>query len=295
MERLGALQARITSIAELGQVVSAMRALAAARMQQAADRLDGARRYAEIVGAALAQGLALAGDLVSTPPPKPQLRALLLFTAEHGFVGGYAEQLARAAQAERPDRLYVAGTRGMRALAESGGVPDWTMAMTAHAAGIAEMARQLTAELAARFQAGEFLRLDVMGGKLESGGRWRVDCAPLLPRPPPALPARNAPLIHLPPGDLLTRLVEETLLADIAAAAAEALAAENAARLQAMSAAADNIDRRLDDLRGRERTLRQEQITEELLDILNGTEALKRTPPSKTAIAPDHPAGGSRT
>ncbi len=275
MERLGVLRARIASVAQLQEVVGAMRSLAGLRMQQAADLLDGSRCYADIVAGALSQALLVAGE---TTPPRPHPRtALLLFSAEHGFVGSYAETLAHAAAAAPV--VYAVGTRGARALAELDRPPAWAAAMTPHAAGIPALARRLAAEIGRRLQDGEFTRLDVTFGRLEEGGRWRVVTEPLLPpdfsrfRPPPARPP---PLHHLPADDLLAGLVEESLLADLVRAATEALAAENAARLQAMTTAADNIERKLDDLKARERVLRQEQITEELLDVLGGAEALSR-------------------
>jgi F-type H+-transporting ATPase subunit gamma len=275
MERLGVLRTRIGSIAQLHEVVGAMRSLAAVRMQQAADTLAGARRYADIVAAGLSQALLLAGE---TAPACARARpALLLFSAEHGFVGGYAESLARAAVSA--PLVYAVGTRGARALAELGRPPAWATVMTPHAAGIPALARHLAGEIGTRLQAGEFTRLDVMFARLEEGGRWRIVTEAMLPpdfsrfRPPPA---KLLPLHHLPAAELLSGLVAEYLLADLVRAATEALAAENAARLQAMTTAADNIDRKLDELRAQERVLRQEQITEELLDVLGGAEALSR-------------------
>ena len=51
----------------------------------------------------------------------------------------------------------------------------------------------------------------------------------------------------------------------------ESFASENAARLETMSAARRNIDEVLERLTARERQLRQESITAELLDIAAGS------------------------
>jgi F-type H+-transporting ATPase subunit gamma len=51
----------------------------------------------------------------------------------------------------------------------------------------------------------------------------------------------------------------------------ESFASENAARLETMSAARRNIDEVLERLTARERQLRQEAITAELLDIVAGS------------------------
>jgi F-type H+-transporting ATPase subunit gamma len=56
----------------------------------------------------------------------------------------------------------------------------------------------------------------------------------------------------------------------------EALASENGARLRLMEAADQNIADKLNTLSRRERQLRWETITSELLEIISGTEAVRR-------------------
>ena len=276
MERIGTIKARIDSVAQLQNVVAAMRSMAAMRIQQANEMLGGARRYADIIAAALSQALMLAGD-TGAGPARTARRALLVFSAEHGFVGGYAEALAEAAAATAPDVLLAVGGKGAQSLAEAGRAPDWGLPMASHAGGLPDVARRVADEVVRRLAAGDFTHLEVMFGQVRNGARWRITRQALLP---PDLgrfrtgSAANAPLHHLPAPDLLDRIVEEHLLADLVLAAAEALAAENAARLEAMTAAGDNIERKLDALRAQERVLRQEQITEELLDVINGAELL---------------------
>lgn len=270
MERLPVVQARLAGIGQLREVVAAMRSLAGLRLQQAQAMLGGARRYADTVTAALAQALLLAGDAAPTTrqddPP-----ALLLFTAEHGFVGGYTDALTRAALDSGAAPLLVVGSRGARALAEAGRPPDWSLPAASHAGGVAALARRLAAELGTRLMAGGLSRLDLMFAAVAEGGGWAVRRRSLLPPDSVRPPAGRLPPLHtLPAAELLTRMVGEHLLAALAAAAAEALAAENAARLQAMVAAHDNIERKLATLRQQEQILRQEQITEELLDVIGG-------------------------
>jgi F-type H+-transporting ATPase subunit gamma len=52
------------------------------------------------------------------------------------------------------------------------------------------------------------------------------------------------------------------------------LAEENQIRLGVLSAASQNITDKLEELRRKERTLRQETITTELLDVVVGAEAV---------------------
>jgi F-type H+-transporting ATPase subunit gamma len=53
----------------------------------------------------------------------------------------------------------------------------------------------------------------------------------------------------------------------------ESFASENAARLAAMQSARDKLEKRLSELQDRQWRLRQEQITEELLEIVTDADA----------------------
>jgi len=74
---------------------------------------------------------------------------------------------------------------------------------------------------------------------------------------------------------LFSSLIRQYLFVSLYRAFAESLASENASRLAAMQSAERNIDERLTELEGRFHQQRQSTITEELLDILSGFEALK--------------------
>jgi F-type H+-transporting ATPase subunit gamma len=70
-------------------------------------------------------------------------------------------------------------------------------------------------------------------------------------------------------------LVRQYLFVALFQAFAESLASENASRLAAMQAAENNIEEKIDDLYGRYHRRRQAAITEELLDVISGFEALE--------------------
>ena len=73
---------------------------------------------------------------------------------------------------------------------------------------------------------------------------------------------------------LFASLIREFFHTALFQAAAESLASENASRLASMHAAERNIEDRLEELNMHFRMLRQQSITEELLDITSGFEAL---------------------
>ncbi len=88
-------------------------------------------------------------------------------------------------------------------------------------------------------------------------------------------PSRSLPQFSLPAPTLFAALVRNLLFATLYRAAAEALVTENAARLARMQQAERSVDDRLDALRAETRTVRQSEITTELLDVIVGFEALK--------------------
>jgi F-type H+-transporting ATPase subunit gamma len=96
VSRATVLRARTASIAELSRVVTAMRSLAAAQVQDAERALPGIRRCAEIVGGAIARTRLLL-DASTAPldvPPR-----LVVVCSERGFVGGFNERLIDRAAA----------------------------------------------------------------------------------------------------------------------------------------------------------------------------------------------------
>jgi len=79
--------------------------------------------------------------------------------------------------------------------------------------------------------------------------------------------ASHTRLISLPPASLLTQLAEEYVFAEVCEALTLSLAAENEARMRAMTAAKSNVSTMLDDLVARSRQLRQEEITNEIIEL----------------------------
>lgn len=87
-------------------------------------------------------------------------------------------------------------------------------------------------------------------------------------------PGRCLPVTGLTPETLFTHLLYQYLYVSFFRALAQSLASENAARLMAMQAAEKNILEREEELSASFREQRQANITNELLDIISGFEAL---------------------
>jgi len=278
MMRLAEIEAHIAGMHELSNIVAAMRSLASMRMQEAQTALPGIRSFAEAVAAGIADARLLIADDGTPSPAAKAPRALILFTAEHGFIGGFNERLLEAAKATLAvdDLLVVLGSRGAALAAERGHAPAWIQPMATRSAAAPGVARRLSSELYRRIALGELGRVDMIFCRHNRGSLAPIERRSLLPIDMAARtdkPLGYPPLHNLEPHILYERLLAEYVFAILTEATVEAIAAENAARLAAMSAAHDNVSRKLEALYRDARYARQTEITTEVLDIVTGAEA----------------------
>jgi F-type H+-transporting ATPase subunit gamma len=270
MEDLSRIEARLTSIAELSELVGALRSMAASRAREAQEASQGTKHYAAIVERAIRDIAPLVGAPGAAEAAVP---VLLVIASENGFVGGFNMRVLDRALEERREgeRLFVVGRRGQIAAAEREVDPDDGVAMSTRKDGVTPLARRV----AKRIAGATAVRL--VSARWLSGASHRIEVRKVLPLDLPhevGFSRLDAPLHHLPPGELLDGLAQEYLFAEIADALMESLASENAARLRTMDAASRNIDERLERLKREERAARQEQTTSDMLDVVTGAEAI---------------------
>jgi F-type H+-transporting ATPase subunit gamma len=271
MSALADTEARLSSIGKLRTVVSAMSGIAAAHSQQARALLAGFEAYAGVVAEGLAEAVSLAAA-EGKPDGEARGRAVVVFGAEHGFAGDFSGRVLARAGHDPADALFLVGARA-QAAAEQRRIPvAWRAPMASQASGLAATARAVADGLYEGVLAGRFARADVVFAR-PTGGGYEVIRRSILPLDLAALkvrPRAAAPLLNLPAGRLLEGLVGEYVFAELALAALDSFASENAARLATMQSARFNIDRKLEALTGLERSLRQEEITAEVQEIVAG-------------------------
>jgi len=272
------LHARRHHVSQLGNVVKAMRGVAAARAQQSRNNLQNVRLYAEVVAQSMAQVLAIAPDASAMAAGHDGGLALLLFCAEHGFAGAFSERILDAATNAPTARiLLIVGTRGARLATARGWQLPWCTPMVSHLASAGALADRISAELYRRVHAGGVIRVDVVHAQPHGSTGIQVVRRPLLPLDYSRFSHAGAtppPLLNLPPRLLMQRLTAEYVFAQLNEAIICSYATENAARLQTMTAARDNISHRLDSLSREERLARQAEITAEIIELAEGAEAL---------------------
>lgn len=279
MTRLAEIEAHISNMSELLDIVGAMRSLAGMRMQEAQRTLPGIRQYAEAIASGIADTLLLMKEPEPAPRKVQERLALVLCTAEHGFVGGFNERLFEAAQAvlSPSDALFVLGTRGAALADERGSPASWTHPMATRGAAVPETIQRLSPELYRRIARGEIARVEVIYARYCQGSAESIerrlllplDLASLRPKQP-----RQPPLHNLEPVALHERLMVEYVFAVLTETAVESIASENAARFAAMESAYGNVSKKLEQLHQNARQARQSEITTELLELVAAARAL---------------------
>jgi F-type H+-transporting ATPase subunit gamma len=276
-DRLADVGARIAGIRQLGAVVNAMRGIAAARVQQARGQLEAVDRYATTIAAAIGRVLALDPATPSASSKNSGRLALVLFCAEQGFAGAFSD---RVLDSVRPDlatsEVFLIGTRGTVAAAEKGVTLSWTSAMPSHSPGIPKLADVISEALYGRIAKGQIDRLDAVFSEARQGRSTHVERRRLFPFDMQQFPQpadSGPPLLNLAPSQLLGALTADYLHAQLCNAALHAFAAENQARMEAMAAARNQIERQLVSLQATQRMIRQEEITEEIIELAAGETA----------------------
>lgn len=270
------IKARIGNIDQIEAVVGAMRALAAAHEHEATRHLDAIREQAATVADAMARALSL---LPGPTPPFPAQGDLpgrhlrIVVGAAQGFSGTYNEQIVTAATASEtgdpPDDFILIGVRCITELHGRGITPVWSANMAAHAAEVPHLANHVVDAVFGLIAGGDTTRVSIVSGEPAAGAHL-VRETQLMPMDFGQITTSRAsevPLITLPPQILMARLVEEYVFTEICEALMLGFAAENDARLRAMSRAKTNVARIAADLRTQFTQAMQEQTTTEILEL----------------------------
>lgn len=276
-ERLADISARIDGIRQLGAVVNAMRGIAAARAQQARSQLIAVDAYAATIAVAIGRTLALFPSGRPDGTRRPSRPAFVLFCAEQGFAGAFSERILDAVGTDlTTSDVFLIGTRGGAVAAERGVAAHWKSPLPSHSTGVPKLADRVAEALYSRIATGEIDRLDAIYSEWRPSRGTHVNRRRLFPfdlAQFPHPPDANVPLLNLAPEALLSELTADYLHAQLCNAALHAFAAENEARMEAMAAAHNQIKRQLSALSTRQQSVRQEEITAEIIELAAGETA----------------------
>jgi F-type H+-transporting ATPase subunit gamma len=301
------LRTRIRSISNLSQVTRAMEMVAASRMRRAQEQVTASRPYAAKAWELLTQLVAqravvdLPTALLTDRDPIRNV-VVILITGDRGLAGGYNGAMVRAAtqflhsKEGVEQRLITVGRKGRDAMlragftidAEFGDLPDrpgesdvtpiarlatdgfLSGASDAVYIGYTDFVNVLRQQPWVR----QLLPLhpDALSNAVGDERQQPVMASFLRDTPPPLAGGYS----YEPATDsLLEQVVRRFVELQIYQAVVESLASEHAARMVAMRNATDNANDLLKDLTMTYNKVRQQSITEEMLDIAGGAEALR--------------------
>ncbi len=291
METIDALRRKIEVSQQLREVVKTMKTLAAVSIRQYDKAVTSLRQYDLTVLLGLQIVMRGHREQNNQPRPSPGRRlGAIVFGSELGMCGQFNEVVVSHAL-ERCRELPVAGkdlaviavgARGLSRLEEAGVQVEASFAMPGAVSGITSRVQELLLKIEAWQCPGGVDRVMLFHQQPVPGGLYRPQTVPLLPVDLDWLaslgqkpwPSRVLPTFTMAHPRLVYALLGQYLFVSLYRALAESLASENAARLAAMQAAEKNIEDRLRELSLQYNQLRQSTITEELLDIVAGFEAL---------------------
>ena len=223
-ERLRDVQTRVHSVQQLSAVITAMRGIAAARSREAQASLEGIRAYAGVVATAIGRALALQPVSRTEPPASAHgAHAVVALCAEQGFAGVFNERVLDAAMraagdSGQPTLYLIVGNRGASLAEERGLSIDWSGAMVARVAQAPELANRVVEALYQRMATRHVARVTVVYAipgpttPLDIVQRRLVpfDFNRFAPKP-----SAIQPLTTLAPSQLLAKLVEEYVFAEL--------------------------------------------------------------------------------
>lgn len=292
METLQSLQGKIESTEDLHSVVRTMKSLAAVTIRQFEEAAAAVEEYARTVE----MGLRIA--LREGPDTHLRARAAggrrvgaMVFGTDQGMCGAINETVANqtwetlAGFGGEIHRLIAVGGRAAGRLEEEGAAPESVLEAPGSVSGVGRVVRELLFRMEDWEAEAAVDHVFLFYNRSRGGASYEPQAIHLLPLDRDWLnrlrerpwEGRCIPMVSGGAAPAFSALVREYLFATLFRALADALAAENASRLAAMQGAEGKVAERLEDLRREYHGHRQQAITEELLDIAAGFEALRES------------------
>ncbi|HWT90422.1 MAG TPA: F0F1 ATP synthase subunit gamma [Solirubrobacterales bacterium] len=296
---------RIASVKNINKITRAMEMVAAARLRRAEQRISDLRPYAEGIRRLTRQASAHAGGIPRVPVlverENVKRVGIVLVTGDRGLAGAFNSNIIRE------------GMRTAQKVREEGAEPSFAVvgrkgvsAMTFRKQDVASSyvgftdrpafanARQIGEEMTARYVDEDLDRVELIYNRFVSPLTQHVWRQTLLPLQQAEVTGEGAESeaeaeeeaeggpdqsrsewIYEPdPEELLGRLIPEYVTISVYRALLESAASELGARMTAMRNAAENAESMIGDLTLEMNRARQAEITQEILEVVGGAEAL---------------------
>ncbi|GAD10789.1 F0F1 ATP synthase subunit gamma [Gluconobacter japonicus] len=296
MPSLKELRGRITGVKSTRKITNAMKMVAASKLRRAQSQAEAARPYAEAMGRMMAElAAASRGSDASSLPKllggtgKDQVHLVVILTSDRGLAGGFnanivrsARQLIRTLQDEgRTVRLLPVGRKGADILAKE--YPDLVVERVAGTEGRDvgfDKAEYVGKKIVSMLEAGEIDRCTLIYNRFVNAMSQIAIQLPLVPlsvaENDNVDTSADAAQYEFEPDEatLLANLLPRNLQVQIFSALLESAAGEQGARMTAMDNASRNASKAIDRLSQKYNRTRQANITNELIEIISGAEAV---------------------
>ena len=292
---------RIKSVQSTKKITRAMELIAASRIVKAQQRIQQSRPYAEAITGVVGTVAGQSGNVehpLTAARENPSRAAVLLITSDRGLAGGYSANVIRTGE-ELNSLLRDEGKEPVPFLVGRKAVSFYRFRgrdVSRQWTGFSEQpsyddAKAVADALLDAFRAGgdadteDGLRgvdeIHIVYTEFKSLASQKAVARRMLPlviEYADDAPADTAQFDFEPSAEgVLDALLPRYIEARIFAAMLEAAASEQAARQRAMKSATDNADEIIKQLTRDSNSARQAEITQEIMEIVGGAEALSKT------------------
>ncbi|NLT21374.1 MAG: F0F1 ATP synthase subunit gamma [Syntrophomonadaceae bacterium] len=280
---------RIRSVKNTQQITKAMKMVAAAKLRRAQESAEASRPYTETLQGTLARLTAVAYDV--THPLLEKREDILkvgyiVVTADRGLCGAFNSNIIRLTvqtiteDTRDVDHGIIAVGRKGRDFFRKRGEVDAEFVNLGDNVSYAD-AREIGQYIVNAYENEELDEVYIVYGKFINALRQVPTVVKVLPIDPPTkdeeVEERYVEYIYEPSAEeILLTLLPRYIGSQIYNAMLESKASEFGARMTAMGNATENAGEIIDSLTLKMNNVRQAAITDEILDIVGGAEALKK-------------------
>jgi F-type H+-transporting ATPase subunit gamma len=284
MANLKEIRNRITSISSTMQITSAMKMVSAAKLKKAQDAITAMRPYAEKL-TELLQNLSatLDGDVGGDYTSQREIKKVLVvaITSNRGLCGAFNSNVIKEVKnrldyySGKQVDVFAIGKKGNDILCKTLNVIDNQSAIFDNLTfdNVAPIAEVLTQ----KFVAGEYDRIELVYNQFKNAATQIIQTEQFLPLAPiqSDQPTAAGDYIFEPSKEeIVLTLIPKSLKTQLYKGIRDSFAAEHGARMTAMHKATDNAKELKDQLTLTYNKARQAAITNEILEIVGGAEAL---------------------
>jgi F-type H+-transporting ATPase subunit gamma len=288
MASLKSIKKRIVSVKNTRQITKAMKMVSAAKLRRAQENVVAARPYAKKLGEVLqALSANLEGDLHPLLEKREAKKLLLIvLTSDRGLCGGFNTNLCKAADRYIKEKsasyeqisVMTIGRKGYEFLKSRYTV--YRNFSNVLAKPNYQTAAMLAQEVIDGFVEGEYDQVELLYNSFRTVMTQDITFQQMLPVEPEAKGATEetpVEFIYEPSvGELLAEILPKNIEVQIFKAMLETVAGEHGARMTAMDSASKNANEMIGKLTLQYNRARQAAITTELMEIISGSESIKR-------------------